>query len=447
LNVKTWASGTVTNNFPTPLPYRSNAIDFNDSWVIGDFIYDIISELDTSTGNSTLYNSGDLFLGTNFVGGSVAFPTRNDLDAALDSYQAFINNVNCVEFPVFCDLINSIGVGLETLAFVQDVDQEFANANSVLSKVQTFAGMEGAIFGSAFNVNYYVNRLTNVHNVNIANSDLSELKFSLQDRDINDVAVNFTNTNIVDKETNTNIGNSFINFNNTTVVINAWAAGSRTLNIDISGYYPQLNKGRYTNGSNLINGDYVELIDGFTESSIGLLGARAYAQATGAFVTNTAQYKVDLDILGVDKIKPWEVIRFNETVPSRYWGKHFRPTSLSYDLKADRVRVTAYEIDTFEFTPPGPPPPPQGDTNIKACENGTYMVSLVYATNATADPVYTNDNGTAMFGGLYATNATGDPVYSNDNGTYMVESFTGTNTMISAQSETNGTATDFTATL
>jgi hypothetical protein len=75
------------------------------------------------------------------------------------------------------------------------------------------------------------------------------------------------------------------------------------------------------------------------------------------------------------------------------------------------------------------------------------MVSLVYATNATADPVYTNDNGNYMLFSVYATNATGDPVYSNENGNYMVEAFTGTNTMISAQSETNGTATDFTATL
>jgi hypothetical protein len=444
LNVKTWASGTATNNFPTPLPYRTNAKNFNESWAVGDFIYDILSELDTGSGNSTLYRSGDISVFQN--SNEVAFATTADLNNYLNSYVNFASNINCLEFPVFCNIINAEGVGITAFAFVQDDDQEFANANSVLSKVQTFAGMEGAIFGSAFNVNYYINRTINSVNINLSNADLSELKFSLQDRDINDVAVTYTNTNIVDKETNTNIGNGFLHFNNTTVIFNGWAAGSRTLNIDISGYYPQLNKGRYTNASNVINGDFVSIVDGLDEVLIASKAAQAYSQATGAFVTNTAQYKVDLDILGVNKIKPWEVIRFNETVPSRYWGKHFRPTSLSYDLKADRVRVTAYEIDTFEFTPPVPPPP-QGDINIKACENGTYMVSLVYATNATADPVYTNDNGNYMLFSVYATNATGDPVYSNENGNYMVESFTGTNTMISAQSETNGTATDFTATL
>jgi hypothetical protein len=170
----------------------------------------------------------------------------------------------------------------------------------------------------------------------------------------------------------------------------------------------------------VINGDFVSIVDGLDEVLIASKAAQAYSQATGAFVTNTAQYKVDLDILGVDKIKPWEVIRFNETVPSRYWGKHFRPTSLSYDLKADRVRVTAYEIDTFEFTPPEPPPPPaESNVNIQACENGTYMVSLVYATNAS------------------------EIVYSNENGNYMVDQYIASNLVIDAESLTNGTAVNF----
>jgi hypothetical protein len=375
LNVSTWASGTATNNFPTALPYRTNGKNFTSSWAVGDFIYDILSELDTSNGNQTIYRSGDISIFQN--ANSVAFPTRADLDNYRNEYSNFANSINCTEFPVFCNIINAEGIWVTGLAFVQDDDQEFANSNSVLSKVQTFAGMEGAIFGSAFNVNYYVNRTINTINVNLSNADLAELKFSLQDRDINDVTVSYTNTNIVDKETNTNIGNGFVHFNNTVVTFNAWAAGSRTLNIDLTGFYPQLNKGRY-DGTNVINGDFVSIVDGLDEVLIASKAAQAYSQATGAFVTNTAQYRVDLDVLGAEKVKPWEVIRFNETVPSRYWGKHFRPTSLSYDLKADRVRITAYEIDTFEFTPPEPPePPPQYSNTINICENGNSM-AFVY---------------------------------------------------------------------
>jgi hypothetical protein len=72
------------------------------------------------------------------------------------------------------------------------------------------------------------------------------------------------------------------------------------------------------------------------------------------------------------------------------------------------------------------------------------MTALVYATNATADMITTEDNGNYMLFSVYATNATADMITSEENGNYMAEQVLATNTIISASSETNQDSTSFT---
>src|SRR5690606_6399049 len=86
---------------------------------------------------------------------------------------------------------------------------------------------------------------------------------------------------------------------------------------------------------------------------------------------------------------PHEVIRFDNTVPQRYQGKHFRPTSLSYDLRHDKIHITAYEIDSYtENAGPEPFPPPWqccGDTPPpdygNFSEYGMKLFNPDYGTN------------------------------------------------------------------
>jgi hypothetical protein len=238
--------------------------------------------------------------------------------------------------------------------------------------------MEGAIFGAAFNYNYYINRLTNTINVNVSNNDLSDLKFQPHNRDVNGVSISFTNTNKIDDTTN--IGYDLPKITNATGGAPGWLTGQRPMSTAFTGFYPYLNRGVYDAGDNFVNGDNDSLAF-FNDQTLCRFAADVYSKVTGAYVSNRSLYKVDFEVLGATKIKPWEVIRFNETVPSRYWGKHFRPTSLSYDLKADRVRVTAYEIDTFEFTPPVPPPPPSSNF-ILLYDSGDNMVSQPITWNS-----------------------------------------------------------------
>jgi hypothetical protein len=422
LTVDQWVTDVLAVGTPARMSYSSQGTFFINSWPSGEFIYDVVKRLDSSNTANTIYVSGDL-------GAAAALP---------NAVYIFERTTDIINSPT-----NIFVSDYSTLMFTQNVQMDFAQANSVFSKVQTFAGMEGAIFGSAFNYNYYINRLTNSINVNVSNYDLADLKFDAHNRDVNGVFISFSNTNRIDDTTN--IGDGLPKISNVTGGAPGWLTGQRPMNTTFTGFYPQLNRGVYDATDNFVNGDNDSLFV-FNDQVLARFAADVYSKVTGAYVSNRSLYKVELDILGATKVKPWEVIRFNETVPSRYWGKHFRPTSLSYDLKADRVRITAYEIDTFEFTPPQPPEPPQpqGDPNIKSCENGTYMTALVYATNATADMITTEDNGNYMLFSVYATNATADMITSEENGNYMAEQVLATNTIISASSETNQDSTSFT---
>jgi hypothetical protein len=437
-----WGENRASSVLPNDIPYyfATYLMNINNGVMAGYAIYDTISQLNDTFG--TIYETAKNLATINVTGyygtqavNVGAFPLLNEAS----------NYGNGTIIPQF--LFN----GVSTASYID------AANTTMVDMVKKFAAMEGAIFGSAFNYNFYINRLTNVNNVVITNTDVTDLSFVSTPRAYNSITYTSRTT------PNTSVGGIVFtdgeSFPNSNVTFLAYRDAPQQQSFGFSNYNPWLVYGalQYDAGATIFPpyayvNNATPIVNNRNilntyQDALFFRSYKAFAAALGVSSTNKSAMRIELDVLDASKIKPWEVIRFNETVPSRYWGKHFRPTSLSYDLKADRVRVTAYEIDTFEFTPPGPPPPPQGDTNIKACENGTYMVSLVYATNATADPVYTNDNGNYMLFSVYATNATGDPVYSNENGNYMVEAFTGTNTMISAQSETNGTATDFTATL
>jgi hypothetical protein len=111
---------------------------------------------------------------------------------------------------------------------------------------------------------------------------------------------------------------------------------------------------------------------------------RAFAPALGITATNRSALRIEATILGTDKLRPYECIKFDNTVPLRYQGKHFRPTSLSYDLKADKVKVTAYQIDTFV--------PPQANINVNVgdCESGDMVALFTYNTFTN---IFTDETG------------------------------------------------------
>jgi hypothetical protein len=152
-----------------------------------------------------------------------------------------------------------------------------------------------------------------------------------------------------------------------------------------------------------------------------------YAQATGAWTANTSVYKIDATILGADKVRPYECIKFDNTVPLRYQGKHFRPTSLSYDLKADKVKVTAYQIDTFVA--------PVGNIviNVGDCESGDMVSLLAFNVSTNIFTDETGENTTTNFAFNTFTN-----VFTDETGENITNLETVNYAMPQLTSTTNG---------
>jgi len=386
LNIETWATGNVTNNFPSvTYDFRDTASN-KTAYLAGDLIYDAISELDTGTGNTTI------------IAPRVALPTS-----------LFANYVNTYPTTAMLFEANS---NTSTPAFVLGPDQEYASNQLVYDKVRVLAGMDAAVFGSAFGVNYYMPRSNNTFNVELTNVEFEELSFVSSPRAINAITLSFTNSNAINSTIN--IGNGYPFIFGERFVRPAWKSADQQINIGYSSYFPQFNYGVWFNTQpTLLNG--IEYIDPTAFFAFpGLLeliqlgdASTTYAQATGAWTANTSVYKIEATILGADKVRPDECIKFDNTVPLRYQGKHFRPTSLSYDLKADKVKVTAYQIDTFVA--------PVGNIviNVGDCESGDMVSLLAFnvSTNVFADE--TGENTTSNFAFNAFTNVFADETGEN----------------------------------
>jgi hypothetical protein len=386
LNIETWATGNVTNNFPSVTYDFRDSVSNKTAYLAGDLIYDAISELDTGTGNTTIMAARVSFPDTLIATYVNTYPTTTNLT---------VTNMNT--FPP------TIVVG---------PDQEYASNQLVYNKVKVLAGLDAAIFGSAFGVNYYMPRNNNTFNVELTNVEFEDLSFVSSPRAINAVALAFTNSNAINSTINIGNGYPFVYAANGAV--DGWLSADQQINIAYSSYFPHFNFGFWANTApTAINGvqffnppslfmfpELVQIIQVFDT-------ATGYALSTGAWTANASVYKIDATILGADKLRPYECIKFDNTVPLRYQGKHFRPTSLSYDLKADKVKVTAYQIDTFV--------PPAGNINVNIgdCESGDMVALFTFNTFTNIFTDETGENTSNVFTFNAFTNVFADETGEN----------------------------------
>jgi hypothetical protein len=175
VTVADWVTNALATNNPSRMSFRSGEEFFVNSWASGDFIKNVVERIDTTSGTNTLFISGDLQGSPNISNSVYVFERITDI----------INSPTNIEVSDY-----------STLMFVQGAPMAFASENSIFSKVQTFAGMEGAVFGCAFNMNYYINRLSNIVNVTVTNADIVDLRLEMQPRDVKDIIVTFTNTTV-----------------------------------------------------------------------------------------------------------------------------------------------------------------------------------------------------------------------------------------------------------
>jgi hypothetical protein len=285
------------------------------SYIAGDFITQFIRRIDPN-GVSNVFKSG--YNSDALTGFGVRFPE-----------------------PGFGAPMTRTGYVFSNLS---DVDASY-DAQPVSSKVFSLAAMEGAIVGSAFSVNFYVNRMTNSINQSLSNNDTTALSLVQRERQVN--AVNVTINTI-------NVNNIFPVLGlqalpqapvNRVGQMDGWLFGTQFVGLDLIAHAPQFGRGKSENdGSNTIaNATATDSFINTDVANIAIAGAQAYALAFGSLQAPTYQ-EITTTVLGVTRIKPHEALTFDTTVPERFRNRHYRPSALSYDFKADTIDITAYEI-------------------------------------------------------------------------------------------------------
>ena len=230
--------------------------------------------------------------------------------------------------------------------------KQTAMGQPALKALKDLAGIEGSVFGSGFSTNFYFNRLRADSGEDI------QIDFDTQVVDINPKPYYLSlGTSFVSQRADyRRIGDKLFgsypsqsgenrqipNLSDRGSITRGNANASKELKIELAPAYPMLNKGiRESSGE--FDGDKI-LFDLGLESALTYNGLRSYFQAISS---TTGNILIEITLLGAFNVKPWNTISFGSNAPDRYANKSFRPTSISYDLKNDTVKIKAYQIDTI----------------------------------------------------------------------------------------------------
>lgn len=210
----------------------------------------------------------------------------------------------------------------------------------VKSKVFSATAMEGAILGSAWSVNFYVNRLSNTVNKTLSNSDISDLSFVKSERQVNGVNVYVNISNIPTSPSPTQVMFKTGQFEG------GFFTGAQFIGLDLISHAPHFARGNDDGDDG--NRNVVNTFSGVASMNTNVqglarAGAVAYSFAFGSYQGQAVE-KIETTIQGVNKVLPHEVIKFDTTAPVDARNKHFRPSSLKYNFKQDTIKVTAYQI-------------------------------------------------------------------------------------------------------
>jgi hypothetical protein len=221
-----------------------------------------------------------------------------------------------------------------------------------LKALKDLAGIEASFFGTGFSKNFYVNRLRR----DVA--DDVQIDFDTQVVDISPRPFYLSlGTSIVSQRADyrrsgeKQLGNypatSFDirqvpNLQDTGSITRGNRNASKELKIELAPAYPCLNKAQ-RNSDGSYSGDAL-IGNNILESKLTANGLTAYFQALNS---TPDKILIEMTLLGAFTVLPWNTISFDINAPERYANKSFRPTSISYDLKNDTVKVKAYQIDTI----------------------------------------------------------------------------------------------------
>lgn len=294
----------VTGYLPTTsYPYYSSGVYATDAYAPGDFIFSLIENMNPSGLTPTPY----LVASANVSqAGYGPFIYSENPDIAAEARNYFVLNTIATA-PAF-------------------------NNDRIYDKLRGMAGLDGAVYGSAFGTNFYVARTRTDNRVTLTFDDVVNIKLLPSQRDIiTQTFVMNVNAGVTDLTSNTNTRN----YN---------PAGARTVGIDYSAHIPLLNKGQLNTVTGNVNafGGTADI-----ERITTNVAQNAYAKAFGSQSWYAKQLRIEVEILNIDRVRPWQTFEFDASdpdIPDRYKNKVFRPSSVEYDIVQDKAVITAYQL-------------------------------------------------------------------------------------------------------
>jgi len=272
-----------------------------------------------------------------------------EIDEVVSSSQIFINT------------FSSKAAG----RYIAKYRSRYSTANiKAVSTLQEIAAIEGAIFGTGFGKNFYVNR--------IQQNDVVEIEWDdIEDSDIETffnplgggfvyqiakTVKNITGGSAGDYELNegppaygtwpVSTGNWEVpTITDGKVTVQKIEGIEQEVNLTLAPGYPFLSKAWGDNVNNRLLGRYDEstgiwFLDYdpvLTLCRTGLNSIQRSLSSDGRGII------VEFKAFGAKSIMPWNLVKIVNG-PSRYNNRLFRPTSLDYDFVLDTVGVKAYEI-------------------------------------------------------------------------------------------------------
>ena len=311
---------TIVNEAPAPTLAQLQA------YYMGDIIEAYIATLDSGAGNQNVYRSG---------------------------YNGPTSASNYFPEPGF-GRSSDYEVGGDPAYYVGNTVYGFANTHNraggggddpIVGKVISVAGMEGAFFGSAFSINFYTNRKNIRENVTLSNSDMSDMKIVRGSQQINAINVRI-------RPALGNPSNYEPTFSLAQSQLEGSPLGSQFFGLELVAHRPQFSRGVLADDvqtppvspAEYINCDLASTgtAGAWNTNNVAIAGATSYLSAFD--LSAQTSERIEATILGVDKVKPYQTLKFGSDTPSRFQNKHFRPTSIKYDFKQDTIKITAYKI-------------------------------------------------------------------------------------------------------
>jgi hypothetical protein len=238
--------------------------------------------------------------------------------------------------PVLYPDFSNVGIAGNVSFFITEFTGGSVGNELIYNKYRSMAGLDSAVFGSAFGTNFYVGRLTDNHRVTLDFDDVVNIKLLKVNRDINTQVFSISNPApalsqiVADTDT--------VQYNR---------LSTRNVGIDYAGHSPLLTKAQVVTEGVLVEGEYAGHTLPDIEAAATLIAQKGYSNGLGSAAWKVEHQRIEVEILSIDKVRPWETFEFDASdsdIPDRYKNKVFRPSSIQYDLKRDRATITAYQI-------------------------------------------------------------------------------------------------------